>query len=90
MVGWVTAEGAVLERCVTRRMAVTPSKDVYIASIAPEAAALLLAKKVVHEAQRSGAAADRGRSERIRTAIGAPGALMTVPMLAHCRLHFMQ
>ena len=28
VVGWVTDTGSVLERCVTRRMAVTPSKEV--------------------------------------------------------------
>lgn len=76
VVGWVTPEGAILERCVTRRMSVTKVKDVYLESINPESAALLLAKKVVHETQRSGAGQDRGHSERIRTAIGALQALV--------------
>ena len=47
VVGWVTEEGAVLERCVTRRMRVTQSKEAYMDSIDLDAAALLLAKKVL-------------------------------------------
>lgn len=46
VVGWVTEEGAILERCVTRRLRVTHSKEAYLDSIDPVTAALLLAKKV--------------------------------------------
>ena len=53
VVGWVTEQGAILERCVTQRLSVTQSKEAYLDSIEPVTAALLLAKKVRTSASRA-------------------------------------
>lgn len=59
-----------MERCVTRRLAAASSAAQHLTTMESALTAVLLAKKIVHEAQRSGAARDRSRAQGIRTAIG--------------------
>ena len=75
ILGWLTADGAVHERVATRRVRATLSPAAYLASVDAPAAALLLGKRVVLEAARTGAWADRAVCGQLRAAIGADSIL---------------
>jgi len=47
------------------------STQVYVSSIEPTAAAVLLAKRIVQQAQQRGAARDRTEADSVRTSVGA-------------------
>lgn len=68
--GWLTEDGALLERVATRRIRATLSPATYLSSVDAPAAALLLAKRIVLEAARTGAARDRSAAAQLRAAIG--------------------
>ncbi len=57
---------------MTRRIAATLSPGAYLASLDAPAAGLLLAKRIVLEAARTGAARNRAAAAQLRAAIGAP------------------
>ncbi len=71
ILGWLTEDGSIHERCVTRRVRATLSPSAYLQSVDAPAAALLLAKRIVLEAARTGAARDRAAAAQLRAAIGA-------------------
>ena len=75
ILGWLTADGAVHERVATRRIRATLSPAAYLASVDAPAAALLLGKRVVLEAARTGAWADKAVCGQLRAAIGADSIL---------------
>lgn len=68
--GWHTDSGSVLERCVTRRIRVTLSPAAFLTAVDPQTVGLLLAKRIVWEGARSGAASDRDAAAKLRAAIG--------------------
>lgn len=71
MLGWLTEDGSIHERVVTRRIAATLSPAAFLASVDAPAAALLLAKRIVLEAARTGGSRDRAAAAELRSAIGA-------------------
>ena len=64
-------DGAAVHRVVTRRLRATAGAGAFLRSVRARPAAVLLAKGVVREAQRCGAAGDRSASLPLLRSLGA-------------------
>ncbi|KAK9807565.1 hypothetical protein WJX72_002839 [[Myrmecia] bisecta] len=67
---WTAADGSSVQRIVTRRLRVIASPAAFLEGLNAPTAALLLAKGVVLEAQRSGADVNRAKAASLQRSIG--------------------
>lgn len=68
---WSLPEGGRLERVVTHRLETTKSPTEFMRSVNPNAAGILLAKRIILQALKEGAASNKHNSQRLRAATGA-------------------
>lgn len=68
---WVGGDGAAVHRVVTRRLRCAAGAGAFLRAVRARPAAVLLAKGVVREAQRCGAAGDRSASLPLLRSLGA-------------------
>jgi len=71
VMSWSLPDGSRVERVVTRRFGTTPSAEEFMRSVHPNAAGALLAKRVILQALKEGAAGNKQQAQRLRAATGS-------------------
>uniref|UniRef100_A0A061RDN1 Protein transport protein SEC23 n=1 Tax=Tetraselmis sp. GSL018 TaxID=582737 RepID=A0A061RDN1_9CHLO len=71
VLSWSLMDGGRLERVVTRRVGIAPSPAVLLESLNPEAVGVILAKRIILQALKEGAAGNRQAAQRLRAATGS-------------------
>jgi hypothetical protein len=71
VMSWSLPDGSRLERVVTKRFDTTSSLAVFMRAVNPNAAGVLLAKRVILQALKEGAAGNKAQAQRLRAATGS-------------------
>ena len=70
VVSWTAEDGCSVHRVVTQQLQPTTSRAAALKGTDSKMAALLLAKRIIQEAFKTGAAGSKHASEKLRQAIG--------------------
>jgi len=71
VVSWNLMEGGRLERVITRRLETTRSMTDFMQGVSPTASGMLIAKRVILQALKEGAAGSQLHAQRLRAATGS-------------------